>query len=323
MRKSIKFFMIIAIVLSITTGCLEKGAEDSEDEVIDDEAEYNIGVSVYYMSEFITLAVDGLESEAEKSDVNINILDANNDVAEQISQMENLISQGVDAIIVAAVDADALDGVIKQARDNDVEVIGLNMIINSDHLSAYVGPNDVEAGELEMKHAAEEMDGKGNIVVFEGPIGISAQIQRAEGIDNILEEYPDINVLEKQTANWSRSEALSIMENWIESHGSDIDGVVAQNDEMALGAIQALEAAGLDDDTVVVGVDAIEDGVNSIKDDKLSASVFQDADVEGGLAVEKAVEILDGAEEFEDHVEIEMELVTKENYEKYLEVYEE
>ncbi|MBS4208132.1 substrate-binding domain-containing protein [Bacillus sp. FJAT-50079] len=320
-KKVLSFIMALGLLLLAGCGNSGEVKTSGDGESGSDSGKYKIGVTVYYMSEFITLAVGGLEDAAEKHNVDINVLEAKNDVATQISQMENLIAQGVDAIIVAAVDSDSLDGTIKKARDAGIEVVGLNMIINSDHLSSYIGPNDVQAGELETQYVVDQLGGKGNVVIFEGPIGISAQIQRKEGIYNVIDANDGMNVLEIQTANWSREEALTIMENWIQSHGDKIDAVVAQNDEMALGATQALENAGMRDDVLVVGVDAIEDAVKAIEAGRMDASVFQDAALEGGQAVDLAVALLKG-EEVEKYNAIEMELVTKENAAEYLKIYQ-
>ena len=321
-KKKSVLTIILAVGMLLLTACggdSSKADTSGSDADSEGDSKYKIGVTVYYMSEFITLAVEGLEAKAEELDVDLSVLEAKNDVATQISQMENLIAQNVDAIIVAAVDSDSLDGTIKKARDAGIEVVGLNMIINSEHLSTYVGPNDVQAGELETQYVVDQLDGKGNVVILEGPIGISAQIQRKEGIYNVIDANEGMEVLEIQTANWSREEALTIMENWIQSHGDDIDAVIAENDEMALGAVQALENAGMND-VQVVGVDAIEDAVEAIKAGRMHASVFQDAALEGGLSVEYAVDLLNG-ETVDKHNAIEMELVVQDNADKYLEIY--
>ncbi|WP_126426166.1 substrate-binding domain-containing protein [Brevibacillus marinus] len=327
-RNFLSVFLTMILMASLVTGCGSSssspqagGGTAAQGSGGDTDGKLKIGATVYYMTEFITLAAEGLKQEAQKQNVDLTILDANNDVSKQISQIENLISQKVDAIIVAAVDSDAVAPAVQKAKEAGIPLIGLNMLINSPDVTAYSGPNDVEAGELEMQYVADKLGGKGNIVILEGPIGTSAQLQRREGIHNVLEKNPGIQVLAEQTANWSRAEALSLMENWLQSFEGQIDAVVAQNDEMALGAIQALEAKGLKDEVIVVGVDAIKDACESIKAGKLDATVFQDAVTEAQQAVQLAVKAAKG-EPFEKENLIKMELVTKENVDEYLKIYQ-
>jgi inositol transport system substrate-binding protein len=333
--KTLVSLALCALLLVIVAACGNKGTDNtassssnapsaSADNANSPAAaggkKMKIGVTVYYMTEFITLAVEGVKKQAEAENAEAMILDANNDPAKQISQIENFISQKVDAIVVAAVDSDSLGPIVQKAKEAGIPLIGLNMLINSPDLIAYAGPNDVQAGELEMQYIADQIGGKGNIVVLDGPIGVSAQVQRSEGINNVLKKYPDIKVLSEKTANWSRSEALSLMENWLQSHGEKITAVVAQNDEMALGAFQALESKGLDAKIPVAGVDAIKDAVESINNGKLKATVFQDADKEGRLAIELAAKAV-RKESIEKDNFIQMELVTKDNIDKYLALY--
>ncbi len=330
-RKISILFSLFAVFAMLVAGCSNPSVGNTSSDSGQTEAgsggsaekkdKLKIGATVYYMTEFITLATEGLKKEAEEQNVELTVLDANNDVAKQISQIENLISQKVDAIIVAAVDSDALAPAVQKAKEAGIPLIGLNMIINSPDVTAYSGPNDVEAGELEMQYVADKLSGKGNIVILEGPIGTSAQLQRREGIHNVLDKNPEIKVLAEQTANWSRAEALTLMENWLQSFDGQIDAVVAQNDEMALGAIQALESKGLKDKIPVVGVDAIKDACESIKNGVQDATVFQDAEKEARQSVQLAIKAIKGEPIEKDNL-IKMELVTKENVDKYLSIYQ-
>jgi len=172
---------------------------------------------------------------------------------------------------------------------------------------------------MEMQFIADKIGGKGNIVILEGPIGQSAQIQRREGIHNILEKYPDIKVLAEKTANWSRAEGLALMENWLQSFEGQINAVVGQNDEMALGAIQALEGKGLTnrDEIPVIGVDGISDALQAVKDGRMNATVFQDAKGQGEMSIEVAVKYLNG-EEVEKEYWIPFQLVTPENVDEFM-----
>lgn len=283
------------------------------------EEKKTVGYTYYYSSEFITLMNQGVEQKCEELGLDLVSLDAENDPANQITQVENLIGQGVDCLLVAAVDSDAIVPALDMAKEAGIPLVAVNMTINTDEDYYYSGPDDVLAGELEMQSAIDAIGGSGKICILEGPIGQSAQIDRLEGNENVLAENPDIEVLADQTANWSREEAQSLVENWLQTF-DDIDAIVAHNDEMALGAIMAIEAAGLKagEDIIVTGVDAIEDGCNAVKDGTLLSTVYQDAVLEGGLGVELCSQILNG-EEPEEYINlIDMTNYTKDNVDELL-----
>lgn len=312
--------MVAGMLLGCSTGTEEKsGGEEKQETSSEKDGGYTIGCTVYYMSEFVTLMVEGMEQRADKLGCDLVMLDAQQDAQNQITQVENLIAQKVDVIIVAAVDSDAILPAIEMCEDAGIPLVGVNMLFNTEEPYHYVGPDDVLAGELEMQNAIDAIGGEGNIVILEGPIGQSAQIQRLEGNQNVLDKYKGkIEVLADQTANWSREEALTLVENWLESFSGQIDAIVAHNDEMALGAIQALEAAGLTDKIVVTGVDAILDGCNAVKDGTLLGTVYQDAELEGSEAVQKAYDVLEGKVTEKELTYIDMKWITKDNVDELL-----
>ncbi len=315
-KKLISLLLLVIFTAAFAVGCGKGGANSASAPKKDKKLK--IGCTVYYMSEFATLMKEGIEKQAKEEGAELIFLDANRDVNKQISQVENLIAQKVDVLIVAAVDSDGIVPALQMAKGANIPLVGLNMLINTKEPYLYAGPNDVEAGELEMKYAIDKIGGKGNIAILEGPIGTSAQMQRHEGNHNILKKYPDVKVVAEQPANWSREEALRLTENWIQAFNGKIDAVVSHNDEMAIGAIQALEAKGLKNKIPVTGVDAIKDACMRIGEGKMDATVFQDADAEGRLGVKIAVKAAKG-EKIEKNMNlIKMELITKENVNKLL-----
>lgn len=336
-RKLLAGFLAMSMAAVMVTGCSSGGgsaASDSAEETGEGEGaasadtkesetapvadgKYTIGVSIYYYSEFITLMCEGIEEKADELGVDVVILDANNDSANQITQLENLIAQKVDALLVAAVDSDAIVPALDMAEEAGIPLVGVNMTINTEEEYWYVGPDDVLAGELEAQAAIDKIGGAGNVVILEGPIGQSAQLDRMEGNQNVLAENPDITLLANQTANWSRDEAVSIMENWLQAY-PDINAVIAHNDEMALGAIQAIEAAGKMDEITVTGVDAIKDGCNAVKEGTLLGTVYQDAKLEGGNGLQLCYDILTGNEPEQKFNLIDMTLITQENVDTLL-----
>jgi inositol transport system substrate-binding protein len=171
---------------------------------------------------------------------------------------------------------------------------------------------------MEAEELAKALNGKGNIVILDGPIGQSAQIERKEGIFNVLKKYPDIKVLAEKTANWSRAEGLSLMENWLQAYSGKINGVIGENDEMALGALKALQEKKIK--IPVVGVDGVKDAVSAVKSGDMTATVYQNAIAQGKKSLDVAVEAAQG-KQVEKVYDIPFELVTKENADKYLELY--
>lgn len=333
--KVTAIILITGIIAISLVGC-SKGAESDESNGAktvesneatkpDDAAEMSdkngdgkivVGCTVYYMTEFVTLMTEGIKAEAEENGADLILLDAGNDAQKQISQIENLIAQKVDVILVAAVDADAIVPALEMAENAGIPLVGVNMLINTDKPYYYAGPNDVEAGELEAQYIMDQIGGKGNVLILEGPIGTSAQLQRMEGNQNVLAKYPDVKVLAHKPANWSREEALTLTENWLQAFEGQIDGIIAHNDEMALGAIQALEAKGVD--IPVSGVDAIKDGCQAIKEGRFNATVFQDAEKEGRLGVQVSLDVVNGNPPEEYLNFIDMKLITKENVDELL-----
>lgn len=276
-----------------------------------------VGCSVYYYTEFITLMAKGIKREADSEGADVTVLDANNDAQKQISQIENLIAKKVDVILVAAVDADAIVPAIDMCKKANIPLVAVNMLINTKEPYYYVGPNDVQAGEEEMQACIDAIGGKGNIVILQGPIGTSAQLQRSEGNKNVLKKYPSVKVLAEQPANWDRSQALTMTENWIQAFPNKIDGIVSHNDEMAMGALKATQAKGLK--LPITGVDAIKDGCQSIKNGTpFIATVYQNADLEGSLGVKTAIQVAKGEKPAKEKNYIDMELMTKDNVDKLL-----
>lgn len=259
-----------------------------------------IGAATYGLQgEFMQLWSNALEDHpaVKSGDVEITVFDGRYDALVQSNQFDSMITRQYDAILFVPIDADACAGPVIQATAAGIPVVGSNTRCNSDQLASFVGSDDVLAGQMVAEEVIDKIGDNGRVVVIEGPIGQSAQVDRAEGIDKVLAEHPDIEVLERRTANWSRAEALSLMENWLTSHQDDIDGVIAQNDEMAIGAIQAIRASGRSlDDIAVAGVDGITDALKAVQQAQM-ATILQDATAQAQGALDVALARLGKADE--------------------------
>lgn len=321
-KKGLSFLMVMMLAVALT-GCGSGGSDNSDskkstsDDKKESKKEMTIGYSVYWMSEFTTLMGDAMKEEADKQGIKLLTSDGNQDPQLQLSQIENFINQGVDAIVCAAIDPDAVAPGIKEAKEAGIPFVAINMVIDNDDVSAYVGPDDVQAGELAAQYVVDQLSGKGNVIVIQGGDGFSATNDRAEGVKNVLDKNPDIKALEMQSGDWDRAKSESLMENYIQKYGNDIGGVICHNDEMALGAVQALQGAGMDKDVYVSGIDAIADACTWIEEGGPYASVFQDPVVEGKLGLEYAVKLANGEEVDPVDNYIEMTLVTADNVAEY------
>ncbi len=244
-----------------------------------------VGISVYDTSSFITAGKAGIDAYAKANNIDVLFNSANLDVNTQASQVDQFISAGVDAIIVVPVQADSLAPQVASAKAKNIPFLAVNASLNSKDLAGSVLPDDVKAGEQEMQMMADKLGGKGNIVVLQGPLGQSGELDRTKGIQNILAKYPDMKILAKDTANWKRDEAVNKTKNWLSSFGNQINGIVGENDDMGLGALQATREAGVK--LPIVGVDGIEDGLKAVSSGDFIGTNLQNGTVElaAGLAV--------------------------------------
>lgn len=270
-----------------------------------------VGVTVYDMSSFITQGKEGMEAYAASNNIQLQWNSAGGDVSTQATQVDQYVSAGVDAIIIVPVQADSLGPQVEAAQASDIPVIAVNTSLTGVELDASVQPDDVAAGAQEATQMVEALGGDGNVVVLEGPLGSSPQIDRGAGIEQILAENPSMEVLAKDTANWKRDEAVNKMKNWISAFGDDIDGVISQNDDMALGAIQALREAGMDD-VKVVGIDGIEDGLKAVEAGEMIGTSLQHGTVELATGLAVAAKIVRGEDVDTEPIYV-MPAITSEN----------
>jgi putative xylitol transport system substrate-binding protein len=242
--------------------------------------QYKIGAAVYGLkAEYMKLWATALERHPDVKSglVKITVFDGQYDASVQQSQFETMVTQGYDAILFVPIDINAGAAAVATAAAAHIPVVGSNTRVNSDLLTSYIGSDDVLSGKMEAEAVAKAIGGKGNVVIIEGPIGQSAQIERRKGNLEALKNYPSIKILEMKTANWSRAEALSLMENWLNAYPGKIDGIIGQNDEMALGAIQAVKQAGFKvKDFPAAGIDGVTDAMYAVKNNEM-VSILQDA----------------------------------------------
>ena len=284
----------------------------------------NIGVSMArFDSTFLTLLRNGMEARAaELGDVTLQVEDAVNDPSTQLNQVSNFIASGVDAIIIAAVDAESTPGMSALADAAGIPIVYANHppadIDALPEKGAFVGSNEVDSGTLQTREVCRLLGGSGNVLILMGPLNNHSALQRTKDVHDVIatDDCKGMSVLEEQTANWDRLEAANLMTNWLSS-SMEFDAVIANNDEMAIGAIQALKSVGRDMDGVVVaGVDATPDGLAAMAAGDLDVTVFQNAQAQGAASVDAAIALARG-EATEQKIWVPFELVTPENMAEY------
>lgn len=276
-----------------------------------------IGVSLMNLSsEFIGMIHQAIESRARELGVTLIVNDAQRSPERQVQQLESFIAQKVNAIILNPCEVEASSPAVTKALAAGIPIVNVNSETRVAP-NAFIGSRDEESARLAMDYVAGRLNGQGNVAMMQGFLGQAAQLKRDQGAREVLAAHPGLKLLAVQTAEWDRAKAMTLMENWIQSYGTRLQAVFAQNDEMGMGAVLALEHAKLKDKVVVVSVDAIADALRAVKDGRLDATVFQDAKAQGGTAVETALKLV-RREPCQKEVFIPFQLVTRDNVGQYL-----
>jgi inositol transport system substrate-binding protein len=281
-----------------------------------------LGVSMALFDDnFLTAVRASMQVRAQQLNVPIQFEDAQNDIGRQLNQIENFIAQRVDAIIVNPVDTDATPRMTRLAVRAGIPLVYVNRMPADRELPprvAFVGSDEAQSGTLQTAEVCRLLQGKGDIVILIGELTNQAARQRTQDVYDVIAgaQCRGIRVLDKQSANWKRTEAADLMTNWL-SAGLHPQAVIANDDEMAIGAIQSLKRAGLLSRTIVAGIDATPDGLAAMKAGELRVTVFQNAAGQGAGAVDTALKLVRG-EKVPSFVWVPFELVTPANLATYL-----
>ncbi|HHX25552.1 MAG TPA: ribose ABC transporter substrate-binding protein RbsB [Firmicutes bacterium] len=270
--------------------------------------EIGLAVSTLNNPFFVDLR-DGALEAADKAGLGITVADAQNDPNRQLSQIENFIQQGVSIILVNPCDSAAIVPAIKAANKANIPVITVDRGADGGEVVCHIASDNVEGGRMAGEFLAKLVDYKGKLVELEGIPGTSAARDRGAGFNEVIKKYPDIKIVARQEAGFDRAKGMTVMENILQAQ-PEIDGIFCHNDEMALGALRAVEAAGRLSAIKIVGFDATDDAVKSVKDGKLVATVAQKPRVMGSMAVDTAKQVLDGVK-VDEFIPVPLELVVK------------
>lgn len=287
------------------------GAENAGEEqgTVDSGESFKIGFSVSTQNNpfFVDLR-EGAEEAAEANGLEIVVADAQDDPTKQISDIEDLLQQNIDILLVNPTDDEAVVAGIEAANAAGIPVMTVDRSANGGEVVAHIASDNIAGGEIAGEFLAEALgDAGGKIVELEGIPGVLATTERGEGFHNMIDEIDAIEVVAKQTANFDRIEGLNVMETILQNH-QDIVAVFAHNDEMALGAVEALEAQDMLDDVVVVGFDATDDARAAVEDGRMQATIAQQPRLISEGAIETAIKIIAG-ESVEDFIPVDLELI--------------
>lgn len=285
-------------------------------------ADLKIGVSMSQFDDtWLTYLRESMDKKAKSlpDGVTLQFEDARSDVVKQLSQVESFISQKVDAIIVNPVDTAATQRITKAAVAAGIPLVYVNRRPDDLKLPAgvvTVASDDLEAGRMQMQYLAEKMGGKGNIVILLGDLANNSTTNRTKGVKDVLAKYPGIKIEQEQTGTWSRDKGMTLVNDWL-TQGREFQAVVANNDEMAIGAAMALKQAGTKKGSVLIaGVDGTPDGLNAIKKGEMAVSVFQDAKGQADGSIDTAVKMVK-KQPVEQAVWVPYRLITPENVDQF------
>jgi len=306
---------VLAVATFVLASALLSGCKKAEARK---EGEIVIGFSTRDLSSEYTakLSQAVLDQAKTRPGVKVVMTDGQSDVQKQFSQIENFVAQKVDAIIINPCEYEASTPAVDKAKAAGIPIVIVNQTTKSAG-DAYIGSNDLDAGRMAMEAIAKKLNGQGGVLMIHGIMGTSAQLERETGARQVFAKYPGLKLIDQQTASWDRAKAMTLTENWIQAHKGKFSAIFAHNDEMAMGALIALERAGIKKDIYVIGIDGIAQALTAVKDGRLDATVFQDGVGQGKGSLDAAV-LLAKKQPCPKQTMIPFQLLTRENVAPFL-----
>ncbi|MCI6033896.1 ribose ABC transporter substrate-binding protein RbsB [Fusobacterium varium] len=291
MKKFLKVFGVAALLVAVSSAASAAGEK------------IGLVVSTQNNPFFVTLK-EGAVQKANELGYELIVLDSQNDPSKELGNVEDLLVKGVDVLLINPTDSDAVVSSVRAANRSKIPVVTLDRAANGGKVVSHVASDNVLGGEVAGNYIVEKLGGKGKVVELEGIPGTTAARDRGEGFNKAI--AGKLEVVAKQSADFDRTKGLTVMENILQAQ-PEINAVFAHNDEMALGALKAIEASGRKN-IVVVGFDATDDAVAAVKDGKLSATVAQKPAEIGAIGVEVADKIIK-KEAVQENVPVALELI--------------
>lgn len=295
--------LICAIILS---ACTMDPPDWAKTKRTIDPNHLRIGVSLSTLNNpFFVSIKDGILQEAAKDNIQVKIADAQNDSAKQNNDIEDLIQQGVDILLVNPVDSDAVSAAIKAANQADVPVVTIDRAANNSQVVTFISSDNVDGGKMAAKFIVDKLGKQAIVAELQGIAGASATRERGQGFHQIADK--ELSIVASQAADFDRAKGLTVTENMLQAHDK-IQAIFAQNDEMALGAVEAAKSAGKN--ILIVGFDGSADGIKAVKSGALSATIAQQPELIGQKAVTISKQIAN-KQAVPETIHVELQLVTK------------
>ncbi|MET0936697.1 MAG: ribose ABC transporter substrate-binding protein RbsB [Luteibacter sp.] len=307
-----KMTFIAAAAATLLAACSQQGPTDSAPAAASTGGAPASGTPVVGLAlstqnnPFFVELKDGAEKAAKDAGVQLVVVDAQDDPARQISSVEDLIQKRVSVILLNPTDSSALAGAVQSAQRANIPVITLDRGVDGAEVASHIASDNIAGGKMAADFLAKQLNGKGNIIELQGVAGTSAARERGKGFDDQI-ATTGMKVVAQQPANFDRAQGLSVSENLLQGN-SDVQAIFAQNDEMALGAVQAL--AGKNKKILVVGFDGTPDGKKAVQDGNMAATVAQQPEEIGKLGVETAKKLID-KQTVDKSIAVPLKLLTK------------
>lgn len=309
-RNKSLWMMILVVLMSVSLiGCSTSQPKTENKDAAKTEKKVTIGFSISTLNNpfFVTLK-EGAEKAAGEAGANLLVVDAGDNTAKQISDIEDLIQKKVSVILINPTDSDAVVSAVEAANKANIPVITVDRASNGGKVVSHIASDNVKGGSMAAEYIMKTLGNKGNIAELQGIAGTSAARDRGQGFHKVVDGKEGVKVIASQPADFDRAKGLTVMENILQGN-KDIQAVFAHNDEMALGALSAIQTAGKTN-IMVVGFDATDDAVKAVKEGKMAATVAQKPELIGKTSLETALKVAKG-ETVEANIPVELELVTK------------
>lgn len=314
MKKLVSLVLSAMLITAVFAGCGNQTQTTSSTpgEGAKGEQSTKIGLSMNTQTNpFFVDVKDGVQKAADEHGIELFVTDAQDDPSIQMKDIENLITKKPDAIIIDPCDSDAIVASVEACNAAGIPVFTMDRQSNGGEVIAHIGYDAIKSGRIAGQYLVDTLGGKGNVVEIQGIMGTNVAQDRSKGFNEVMKENPDMKIVATAVANFDRAQAMTVVENILQANPK-IDGMYCANDEMLLGALEAVEAAGRKDEIVMIGCDAIDDTVEALKAKRVDATIAEPPFFLGKAILNTAVEHLNG-KTIEKNVILDNSLVTQEN----------
>ncbi len=314
MGKKLSLFLLSIVIGMLVVACGNQAKQEAGQS--GNKGRIAVVISTLNNPWFVVLGETAKET-AEDLGYKATIFDSQNDIAKEKSHFENIIAAGYEAILFNPTDADGSVSNVVMAKAEGIPTFCMDREVNSDAPVSQILSDNYSGAMKVGQYFVEKLNGEGKYVELLGLVGDNNTWNRSRGFHSVVDNYPDLEMVAQQTAEFDRTKAMEVMESILQAH-PDIDAVFCGNDAMAMGAYQALEAAGKAEEVMVFGFDGAEDVIESIRNGNIEATAMQFPRVMAKKAANMADEFQNGTRDFPKKLPVAVELVTQENVEDYI-----